>query len=305
MEINIQEFLIYSSSFVDAISQLVRSTFQFLYSSIVSLIDTISQFVSASLLMTIFGTLAAAFAGSYGAQYSINKKQNKDALLSEIRNTNSAIMAAFNISNTCLSLKTQHVKSLKEGFESQKSELEQFKKGMKNGTTGLGKQFEFRANLQSLPPLSVPIDILEKQMFEKISARGRALGLTITLASTIQSLNRSINHRNTLIEWIKENVSMDEHGRLAQLYFGLPNNEGHIDSNYPDSIDSIYSLTDDCIFFSKLLCADLNSHGTKLKESLGDKLIVITEPNFEKAETIGLMPNEENYDDWKEMYKSK
>lgn len=302
---NTQEISTYSSSFINCISHIINTAYQFVYTSVVSLIDLAPQFVGSNLFMTIFGTLAAAFAGSFGAQHFINKQQKKDALLSEIRNINSAIMTAFNICNSCLSLKKQHVKSLKEEFDLKRNELEQFKKDMKNEANGPENIFAFRADFQSLPPLTLPIELLEKQIFEKVSAKGRALGLTITLITTIQSLNRSINHRNTTIQWIKENVPTEEHERLVQLYFGLPDRNGHIDNNYPDTINAINNLTDDCIFFSKLLCADLKEHGTKLKENLRDKSIVISEPDFEIAEKAELMPDEENYDDWYKMFKSK
>lgn len=289
MDILIQDFLSCLDSIINGVSHLISVTY---------------GFISSSLFLTIFGTASAAFAGSFGAQYFINKQQKKDALLSEIRNTNSAIMTAFNISNTCLTLKKQHVRQLKERFDEHKSELEQFKEAFENKTLTPGEIFRFHGDFVSIPPITVPIELLEKQMFENISAKGRALGLTISLANALQSLNRSISHRNTIIDHVKENpYSNDED--LINFYFGLPNGVGQTDTNYSDTITAIYNATDDCIYYSKLLCADLNEHGTKLKESLGDKSIVISEPDFEIAETKNLLPDEDDYAYIDEMYKPK
>ena len=105
------------------------------------------------------------------------------------------------------------------------------------------------------------------------------------------------------LEQFKIKIPSEGHGYLAILYFGLPDKDGHIDSNYPDLVKATYDLTDDCIFFSKLLCEDLSAHGKKLKELLGDKSISISKPLFDIAKEKGLMPDDANYNNLLKMYK--
>jgi len=269
---------------------------------IISLVDIILLFLSSHIFMTILGTFAAAFAGAYGAQFFIDKKQKNDAILDEIRNTNSAIVASFSICNSCLSLKKQYVKSLKEDHDSKRKDLDKFLEEREKRLIKPEKQFELRADFQTISPLVLPVEILERQVFEKISTKARAQNLTSTLISTIQSLNSSINQRNKLIGLFKEQFPMED-GALVRFYFGLPDNNGHVDNNYPDSINAIYSQTDDCIFFSKLLCSDLHKHGISLKEQLDNKSIVINKADFEIARNNDLLPDPENYNDWVEMFK--
>src|SRR3989344_5441444 len=71
--------------------------------------------------------LAGAFAGAYGGQWIVRKFQEDKELLEEIRSTNAAITVSIEICNTCLALKRQHVRSLKENFDQQKQQLELFK----------------------------------------------------------------------------------------------------------------------------------------------------------------------------------
>ena len=74
--------------------------------------DLLSTFIASDIFIVIISTLVAAFAGAYGAQYIVERNRKKEVFLKEIRNTNAAIAVAFTISNSFLSLKQQHIKSI-------------------------------------------------------------------------------------------------------------------------------------------------------------------------------------------------
>ena len=248
-----------------------------------------------------FTSVAGAFAGAYGGYLIVAKANSKELLLKEIRNTNAAIMVAFEITNTYLSFKKQYVKSLWDGWVESKNNLDKFAEGRRLGNIPATSVFSFPANLQGLVPPLVPSEQLLKLIFDEISLNGRPLVLTTTLVRAIDGVNATLRRRNEVIA---------EHGatfagnneKLIQLYFGLPDKEGHINTVYPDSVKGIHSQTDDCIYFSHLLIADLVIHGEKLRQKFGKKAPIINKPHFEKAFEEGLMPEEKDYKDWSAMF---
>ena len=122
-----------------------------------------------------------------------------------------------------------------------------------------------------------------------------------TLASSAEDLRQVLTMRNDLVEKLK--ASQKESGEdLQRLYFGLPNQAGHLDRTYPDLIAGISSITDDCIYFSKTLGEDLGRHGKRVRErfiaKFGEVPPRVSEANFEMAEKRGLLPPVGNYADW-------
>ena len=78
-------------------------------------------------------------------------------------------------------------------------------------------------------------------------------------------------------------------------------------TEYKDTVESLYTLTDDMIFFSELLVKDLIEHGNeilnrykKIAKVKKEKIITI---DFEKAHEGGLMPPEDNYREWLNGFK--
>jgi hypothetical protein len=97
-------------------------------------------------------------------------------------------MVSFGICNTLLSAKKQHIRALKENFDTQSAAF------MENKARGVIEAFQ--ADLQTLPIIKVPTDILQKQVFESLSVGGRPLSLTTTLSQTADGLNLAIEKRN-------------------------------------------------------------------------------------------------------------
>lgn len=270
--------------------------------------DYVWRFANSSFFVALISTLFAAFAGAFGAQVIIEKAKNKEILLKEIRNTNAAIMVAFGICNSFLSLKKQHIKSLKETFDQQKKALDDFKIGRRNGTVDKDQAFEFQADFPTITPLLIPTDVLQSIVFENISLNGRPLSLATTLTQTAYSVNDSLQKRNQLIDEYRAKSPLPDN-ILVPIYFGLPDGNGHIDNSYPATIDAIYSQTDDCIFFSNLLSQDLVQHGEEIRKGyikkFGKTVPTINKPDFTKAEQSGLMPDAKNYVDWIDMFVKK
>ena len=75
-----------------------------------------------------------------------------------------------------------------------------------------------------------------------------------------------------------------------------------MDSSYPDSMESISSNLDNCIFFSKVLVEDLIEHGLKIAKEFGRKSPKIHRVDLTEAERSGLVPDSGLYDDWLRLH---
>ena len=260
----------------------------------------IKEFSNSVFFTAIAGSLAGAFAGAYGAQRIAEKAKYRDQLLSEIRSTNTAIMVAFGICNSLLSMKKQHAKPLKEEFDTQKTALLDYQHKRNLGLIGEDEQFHYKADFEtlSLPPL--PVDILQKQVFEKLLLVGRPISLSTTLTQTVHTLSAALEKRNQQIEIYKK-----KNGATTAEYFGLLVG-GQINEIYPSLIKIIYDHTDDGIFFSQLLCHDLIEHGNQVVEQFNKNFKkgapAISKTDFSKSEKLGLMPSADNYADWYTMF---
>jgi hypothetical protein len=208
-------------------------------------------FSNSAFFTSLIGALAGAFAGAYAAQRIVERKKIRDELTKEIRNTNAAIMLAFNISNSLLTLKKQHVKALKENLDSSRKQLFEYLRKLESGEIQRDGPFDFKADLQSLPLTQHPIDILRKQVFEQLTVGGRPLSLVASLSQAIEWLNSSIEMRNQLIEKFKE-TRAPENPNFPAIYFGLPLAAGEVNLDYPNTVDGIYSYTDHILQSSSL-----------------------------------------------------
>lgn len=262
------------------------------------------EFLNQPFILTLVGTLAAAFAGAYGAQYIAEVKREKETLLKELRNTNSAITTAFMICNACLTRKNQHIRPLKYNYDQSKKNAIEHQKRVRAGKAQQDEIFEVYADFQALPEVDLPTEILDKKVAEEISANGRALALAIVIKGVSKSLNEAIFQRNALVQEIKH-IGTTRPDITLLMYYGFQDPEGNIDNRYHDLVDAIYTYTDDCIYFSKLLCSDLIAHGEQLKEKLGDSNFSIYKPDFEKSIRDNLLPDESKYTDWLSMFTSK
>jgi len=263
--------------------------------------ENISAFLNSNFTASLSGALAGAFAGAMAAQRIAERAKQRETILKEIRSTNAAIMAAFNICNSGLALKNQFTKEIYDTYIATKKALKEFKQKKDAGQQSADLPFEFQADFRTLNAPVVPIDMLRSLMYEEISASGRPLALVSTLDGVIASLADVIQKRNILIDRFR-NLDKDGQKQLPAFYFGIPYDGGHISTEYSDAIESLHNLNDDVIFFSELLVCDLTAHGKHIRDKY-KKIAKVKEEkihavDFTELHEIGLMPDAANYTDW-------
>lgn len=268
----------------------------------------IRNIINSGFFTAITGSLAGAFAGAYGGYLIVEKGRVREELLKDIRNTNATILIAFAICNSLLSLKGQHLKRLKETYDEQRREVVRRCEMLKSGAGRPDTMFEFKADFQTLFLSPLPIDVLQTQVFEKLSPTGQVILLTTTLRQTLHSLDSSIQLRNRIIEGFKGRSPLQQNELMA-LYFSLPYGGGHVNQEYPTALEAICEQTDDGIFFSKEICAQLAAHGTSIVERFtgrfGKGAPTVAKPDFAKAKANDLMPSDDKYADWTAMFNQR
>lgn len=259
------------------------------------------QNISAFLNSNFTAALAGAFAGAMAAQRIGDRAKQRDILLREIRSTNAAIIVSFTVCNAGLGLKKQFVKEIYETYMAKKADLEEFHRRRSAGQVAANQPFEFQADFRTLQMPQVPIDILRTQVYENISATGRPLALVGALSGAADSLADTIQKRNALIQQFLPLGAAGE-AQLPAFYFGLPYGHGHLSTEFSDTVESLYTLTDDVIFFSELLGKDLMEHGNGIlnqyRKIAKVKKEKISELDFAEPRSEGLMPDAKNYTDW-------
>jgi hypothetical protein len=264
----------------------------------------VKQFVASDAFSTLVAGAFGAFFGAWGAQAVISRGQSKQSMVGELNSISAALALCFTISNHFMSLKRQHVRALRDDYE---QALQDFEASWKRPSPpGQPKVIEVRADLQTLTPLKVPIDRLERHIFEKISIRGRAPVAATDLIAAIDSLERSIEYRNGLITEIRQGPALSPLA-LAERYFGLTDANGRRDERFRQSITAIFNQTDDCIFFSRILADDLLAYGAALRRRYIWKFVSrfpkFVPADWSVAESEGLIPTEEQYANWLRGFK--
>jgi hypothetical protein len=209
-------------------------------------------------------------------------------------------MLAFSICSKFLGLKRQIILPMYEDYQQGRREFTEARQAFADGDRS--RTAEFVGNFQTISPIWLPTESLEKQIIERISIRGRGLAAAVDLISVVDALDQSIKNRTDLIsEFYKDTTStrMD----LALKYYGLQNTRGVTDEKFYSNAEALYKQTDDCIFFSKVLADDLFEYERRLcRRSMwrGFRLPVpkLVREKWNFPETRRLLPNESNYVDW-------
>ena len=120
------------------------------------------------------------------------------------------------------------------------------------------------------------------------------------LTGALSSLAETIENRNGQISKFKNLTP--ENRQLLALYFGLPYAGGPVSTEYPDAMEGLKNLTDDVIFFSHLLCKNLEAHGNKVLYKLRSKFKGVVDQihaiELSPDRTAGLIPPLEQYSEW-------
>jgi hypothetical protein len=258
-------------------------------------------FANSNFVTSFVGAGAGAVGGAWAAQHIAARSKARDFLLEQIGSANAGIELAYGMCNSFLNLKEQNTKPLKDRHDLQKAAIDAHRQGVHEGEIPREAQMEIgQIDYRTLTPFAVPYPTLQTIVFEKLSVKGRARPITAVLVQSIQSLDTLTNARN---EYIKEFKAADlTINERVRLIFGLPDDNGNIDTTYCDLLEGMSSQADDCIFFSRTLCKDLVDYGENARKQFTRRYRgecpTISKPDFKKAEDKGLFPADDNYEDW-------
>ena len=259
------------------------------------------QFLNSNIIIAIVGGFAGAIGGALGAQRIVERSRKREERLKELRYTNAAIMVAHTICNAALALKKQHVQPMREEFLKLRADLEAFKAKRDAKQIAPDVEFHLQMDMRTYPAPIVPIETLKHIVFQEISAVGRPLALVAVIEQSLIGLSGAIAKRDQLIQrFVSGEIPENKH---AHFYFGLPLQGGHLNQEYPDLVEAIYSYVDDLAFFSYQLCSDLMKHGAKVREALiikkpSKQVPHVSEADFSGPLKSGLLPPDSQYGDW-------
>ncbi|WFU07666.1 hypothetical protein QA646_10015 [Rhizobium sp. CB3090] len=248
-----------------------------------------------------------AFFGAWGAQAIISRGQRRQSVVAELNNISAALGLCFSICNTYASLKAQHVRPLSKSVEDAREQRRLIDEKNKNLRGPLRRPLELTFDFRTIPRPRAPIELLEKLVFEKIAMRGRGPIAFIALMNAVDSLNSAIAFREELILDIKaRNLPAKE---LVSLYLGSPVSDRGTDSRYPDSVEAIDSHTNDCIFFSQIVAADLAEYGKAFRKKhsgpLTRALPKLPAADWSSLREQQLLPDESNYASWLSSFEGQ
>jgi hypothetical protein len=238
--------------------------------------------------------VTAAFGTLIGA-WLVSRSQAKRRVVDELRAVHIAHALCFSIINRALALKQQQIRPMKERHDEAVAAFQ-----------ARQRPLELAIDLETISQIKFPEAALEKIIFEKCTIGARALVSVTALSGAIDDLRNSIDFRNSLIsEFREQRNKMTDLDRI-QLYVGAPK-AGEVDARFVSNVQALSKQTDDCLFFSRLLAAELVQYGNvlrsryKLRYRLGvSKLSPI---DWTKAQEANLIPDEAEFTNWLASFK--
>lgn len=253
-----------------------------------------------------WGTFFTAAFGAFAGAFAASRAHNKRTIVAELNAVNAAYLLSLAIANMFLGFKRQNVLPLKEDFERIKAEYNNFQTMLQSGLP-IAQPFRFTADFRSLSVIAAPQAALEKMIFEKTFVRGRALAALVTLVGAIDGLGIAIKARNDMVEDGRK-AKWTNQERL-DFFLGLRTNTGVIDERFSTNIAGLATLTDDCIFYAKILAADLVRYSNKMRRAEGRfyrlRVPKLAETNWSLAESEGLLPKDVDYQNWMRGFPQK
>ncbi|MER9014518.1 hypothetical protein [Mesorhizobium sp. M0898] len=245
--------------------------------------------------------VTASFAGAWGAQVSILRREQKREKLASVRAFNEALALSFAIGNNFMSLKSQHLMGMLERFrETEKNVQAHLQRILASKPSDKFEPIACAMELHTLPISKVPIERLETVVFEKITVDTKTLNLVIEIHKAIDALNTSIRTRNELIQkWLGEGPTVNDSVRTIR-YLGIHTDKG-ADETYKQTLFAIEKYCDDCIYFTTRLDVELNKRGNKMRRyrfPFFNPLPQIAEADFSSERAQRLMPDAKEYEDW-------
>jgi hypothetical protein len=261
--------------------------------------------INSGIAVGVAGAALSSYAGAYAAQRIVERKNVREEILKEIKNVNMTIQITLSIFNGFVTLKKQQIIGMKETYDHHRAEFFEHRRKFKAHQLQSGEVFTFQSDYRTLQIPVFASEMLKSQMTEKVFVIGRSFFLTMVLAETVDGLNKSIALRNQLIETMRAKDNDLTEDYKIEKYFGTKNRLGHIDQNYPDSVEAIWVQTNNGIVFSMLIAQDLIAHGetlkTKFDREFRGEAPKILKADFAEVEKLGLIPDLKDFAQWVNM----
>ncbi|WP_139167794.1 hypothetical protein [Bauldia litoralis] len=130
------------------------------------ILERISDALTHPFSIALFASGFGAFFGARGAQLLIKKEQEKQEFLSKIRAINGAIELLLSIIQVFFRMKKQFIRPMKERHSLSRLQYEY-------AVRRPGGKFELKADLETLPNPAIPVELLQKAIFDRLDLTGR------------------------------------------------------------------------------------------------------------------------------------
>lgn len=228
----------------------------------------------------------------FGAWIS-SRAQKKREIVAELHALRAAHALCFSIANKALTIKKQHIGSMKREFDAAAAAYIAHQ-------GNLTETLAIHLDLQSLYLTSFPTAALEKIVFEKCFLGGRGIATTVELSSATEDLRLSIDLRNQLVAEFRTNAPASDEQKI-QFYLGVPG-EGGRDERLKDNVNALFLQANDCIFFGRQLGDRILESENQLRSRNNWKYRLpgrkLKPVNWAIAEKENLIPPDSDYKNW-------
>jgi hypothetical protein len=240
--------------------------------------------------MKVFSTAAGGVV--FGA-WLTSRAQNKRNIVSELHALRAAHALCYSITNKALSLKKQHLVSMKSAYDAatEAHDAVMTKQGP--------RIFEIQLDLRTLSKTSFPTAALERILHDKCFVGGETIATAVAVTDAAYDLNLSLDYRNSLVAEFRNSLPADLESKTA-IYLGLLHSDT-VDDRLRNNLEAICLQADCCIFFGRRLGGQLLSHENRVRRRAWSFRLPgrALEPiDWQVAEDTGLMPPDADFADW-------
>ena len=261
--------------------------------------DAIKSFANSAFVTSLFGALAGAFAGARAAQQIAERSKEREQLVDQIRVSNSAIVIAFFSCNSAMTIQEQHVKQIYKQYQEDKATISQAISIGRQSQTGQ-QPIHFTADMRRFPPPVAPLATLKELVFRILSSYGRPLALVSAIEQAYAGMEDSVKRRDALIHRFASGQILQE--EFINRYFGWPLPNSDTDQEFSDLIEAVHSYLNDIIFFSALLCEDLEEYAVNIRllyvAKFGKNAPTVSSVDLSSPRQRGIIPPSSDYVSW-------
>ena len=257
----------------------------------------ISPVLNSNFMVALTGGAIGAFGGAMGAQRITERGIRRRELLTELKQTNKAILLTSQICNSALALKKQFALPLFTDLQQAQADFEY----IRSRPLMPGDQPYLQFNFVKFPAPIFPLDLLEQLVFKDLGAVNRELSAVSEIGRASDGLRDTLARREAFIDKVQSkgfDPSIQHH-----VYLGLPQPNGQTDGTHPDLVQAILEYTDDLAYFSYALSQDLSEHGQGVVKALSKytrraEMPTLRSVDFSGPLNSGLLASDEKYGSW-------